>query len=140
MFWTKKNTLNYIPKRVRDALAVNFNDHELEQLSRQGTLVDLAVGDKLAVEGTTGQQALIIVSGTATVLRDGTDVATLTAGDIVGEMALLSGQPRSATVVADTDMTVYALSSREFSSLLATCPRLERSITMTAVRRLAEAS
>lgn len=140
MFWTKKNTLNYIPKRVRDALAVNFNDHELEQLSRTGTLVDLQAGDKLAVEGTTGQQALIIVSGTATVLKGASNIATVAAGDIVGEMALLSGQPRSATVVADTDMTVYALSISEFSSLLAQCPRLERRVTMTAVRRLAEVS
>lgn len=139
MFWTKKTPLNYVPKRIIDALSSQFNDHELTELVTLGTLVELDAGTKLTVEGTTGREALVIVSGTASVLRDGETVATVGAGDVVGEIALLSGEPRMANVVADTEMAAYVLSPSEFSTLLARCPRLERKVSTTAVKRLATA-
>jgi len=83
---------------------------------------------------------LVIVSGTASVLHNDVVVATLSAGDVVGEVALLTGQPRTATVIADSAMEVYALSPREFASLLAQCPRLAQNIPATAVKRLSELS
>lgn len=140
MFWTKKNPRTYISAQVRTALERTFNEYELEQLAQLGTLVDIAEGDKLTVEGTTGRQALIVIEGTASVLRGGEPIATVGTGDIVGEVALLSGEPRTATVVADTDMTVYAMSAREFASLLSRCPRLANSFTKLALRRLTEAA
>lgn len=136
MFWTKRNPRNFMPKRVIDALQANFREHELIELARFGTPVDLAAGTELTVQGTLGRQALIIVDGKASVVRDGETVAIVGPGEIVGEIALLSGEPRTATVVTDTDATVYALSPRDFASLLARCPALERRIASDAVRRI----
>ena len=139
MFWSKNKPQKFMSKRVIDALQANFNEHELVQLSQIGTPVDVAAGTELMIEGTFGQQALIMVDGTASVMRDGHKIASIKAGEIVGEMALLSGEPRNATVVADSDITVYALSSRDFTSLLARCPRLEQRISSTAASRLTAA-
>lgn len=135
MFWTKRSPRNFMPKRVIDALAANFSEHELVELARFATPIDLPAGTTITVEGTLGQQAVVIVDGKASVMRDGETVATVGPGDIVGEIALLSNQPRIATVVTDTDATVYALSRREFTSLMARCPALERRIAAAAVKR-----
>ncbi len=139
MFWTKDTPQKFMSKRVIDALKANFNDHELVKLSRFATPVDIAAGTTLTIEDTPGQQALVMVEGSASVFRNGEKVATIRAGEIIGEIALLTGEPRNATVVADTDATVYALSPRDFASLLAQCPRLENRVASTAVRRLTAA-
>lgn len=139
MFWTKATAKNFMPKRVIDALKANFNEHELVELSRFATPVDVPAGTSLTIEGTLGRQALVLVDGTASVLRDGEKIATIKAGDIIGEIALMTGERRNATVVTDTDATVYALSPRDFASLLARCPRLEKQVASIAVGRLTTA-
>ena len=53
----------------------------------------------------------------------------------MGEIALLTGEPRNATVQATTAVSLYAMSAREFASLLGRCPRLDRSVNSTAVHR-----
>lgn len=139
MFWTKATAKDFMPKRVIDALKANFNEHELVELGRFATPVDVPAGTSLTIEGTLGRQALVLVDGTASVLRDGVKIATIKAGDIIGEMALMTGERRNATVVTDTDATVYALSPRDFASLLARCPRLETQVANIAVARLTTA-
>ena len=103
-----------------------FNEHELSVLSRLSTIVELDAGTTLITEGTVGQEALIVVSGTATVTRDGETIATVGAGSILGEAALMTGEPRNATVIATEGVEVAALSRRDFSAFLASCPRVER--------------
>lgn len=137
MFWTRKSPIAHIPTKVVNALESDFSDFELAKLSQLGTLVELESGTTLALEGTFGTQAIVMVEGTASVLRNGETVATVSAGDLVGEMALLSGDRRNATVVADTKVSVYALSVQEFHSLLAECPRLGSRVRSIAVQRLA---
>lgn len=136
MFWTKRTPANFMPKRVIDALQANFSEHELIELSRFGTPVEVTAGTRITIEGTLGQQAVVIVEGKASVSRNGEIVATVGPGDIVGEIALLSGEPRTATVITDTDATVYALSPRDFRSLMTRCPALERRVASNAVRRI----
>lgn len=139
MFWTKKSAASFVPKRVIDALHRNFTSDELEVLARLGTMIEVDAGSKLTVEDTLGREALVMVAGTASVLRGGNRVATIKPGEIIGEMSLLSGARRNATVIADSAVTVYALSSREFASLMASCPRLAARTTATALRRLTAA-
>lgn len=138
MFWTKNNPQKFMSKRVIDALKANFSEHELVELSRVATPIEIAAGTPLTLEGTLGQQAVIVIDGTASVTRDGEHVATINPGEIIGEIALLSGEPRTATVIADSDCLIYAMSPRGFNTLLARCPRLEKRMTTLAVRRLSE--
>ncbi len=60
------------------------------------------------------QHMMAIISGLARVVRDGRDVATVSAGDVVGEMALIDGHRRSATVVAETAVEVSFSTGRAF--------------------------
>ena len=70
--------------------------------------VDAGQGAR-ASRATSGREAFVIVDGTAEVRRNGRKVATLGPGDCFGELALLDHGPRTATVIADTDMTVLVL-------------------------------
>lgn len=138
MFWTNKAALKGLPKSLRDALEPTFNEHELAVLSRLATLVEVPTGTLLTDQDTPGREALVIVEGEASVLRNDSVIAKVGPGDVVGEMSLLTGEPRTATVVADSLMKVYALTPREFSSLLAQCPRLAKNVTSDALRRANE--
>jgi CRP-like cAMP-binding protein len=57
-------------------------------------------------------------------------------GDFFGEMALVDGKPRSATVVATTPMTLYVFDPREFFSMLDAFPPVSRKILTTLAGRL----
>lgn len=111
---------------------------ELKAISKLVTPVEVKAGKELTREGEPGREFMIIASGTATVSRDGRKVATLGPGDFFGELAVLAGVPRTATVTADTDMVVEAMNRMEFSSLLDESPSLAKTILLGAVKRLYE--
>lgn len=111
---------------------------ELKQISRLVTPVHVPKGKELVREGDPGRDFMIIAEGTAIVKRDGHQIATLGPGDFFGELAVLAGVPRTATVVAETDMVVEAMNRAEFSALLDESPAMAKTILMGAVRRLYE--
>ena len=140
MFWTKTTPQKFMPKRTIDALKANFSEHEMVELAKLATPVDIAEGTTLTIEGGLGNQALVMIDGIASVRRNGEHVASIKAGELIGEISLLTGEPRTATVVAETASTVYAMSPRDFATLLNRCPRLAKSIASTAVRRITAAA
>lgn len=111
---------------------------ELRDVAKLMTPVSVKAGRDLTVEGEPGREFMIILEGTATVRRNGRVVATLGPGDFFGEMAVVAGVPRTATVTADTDMVLEALNRREFSTLLDESPKLAKKILVGAVKRLYE--
>jgi CRP-like cAMP-binding protein len=100
------------------------------------TTVTVPCGAVLTHTGERGREAMLIVSGTARVQRDGITIATLGPGELFGELALLTGARRMADVVAETDMVVAALSRQEFASLLDASPEVAQTILVGAVQRL----
>lgn len=109
---------------------------ERKAVGRLMTSVSVKPGRDLIKEGDVGREFLVIVEGEATVRRGGKVVARLGAGDFMGELAVIAGVPRTATVTADTEMTVSVLNRREFSTLLDSQPKLARKILVGAVKRL----
>ena len=65
-----------------------------------------------------GHEFVIVLEGTVDVVIDGDVVATCNAGDYFGEIALLEDRPRTATVIAKTNVVVDVIGRREFSVLL----------------------
>jgi CRP/FNR family cyclic AMP-dependent transcriptional regulator len=114
------------------------SNKELKAISKLVTPVEVKAGKELTRQGDPGREFMIIASGTASVIREGQKVASLGPGDFFGELAVLAGVPRTATVVADTEMTVEALNRQEFSSLLDESPILAKKILVGAVKRLYE--
>lgn len=115
-----------------------LTNKERKAVSRLMTTVIAKPGKDLMVEGTAGREFLIIVGGEATVRRSGRIVARVGAGDFLGELAVIAGMPRTATVTADTEMEISVLNRREFSALLDEQPKLARKILIGAVKRLHE--
>lgn len=109
---------------------------EIKKVASYMTTIDVRAGRDLTVQGTVGREFMIIADGEATVRRNGRLIATLGPGDFFGELAVIAGVPRTATVTAETKMTVEALNRREFSSLLDESPKLARKILVGAVKRL----
>lgn len=81
-------------------------------------------------------QMLVITDGTARVVRRGRDVATVGPGDIVGEMSLIDGLPRSASVIAETYVEGIVLGADAFQQLLVDAPSLCKQLLMTQTGRL----
>ncbi len=109
---------------------------ELKKIERLMTPVDIKKGKEFITEGKPGREAFILLEGTASVHRGKRLIATLGPGDIIGEMSILAGHPRSATVRAETDIVCEVLDRREFSSLLDEVPTIARKIMVTAIKRL----
>ncbi|HEY3249441.1 MAG TPA: cyclic nucleotide-binding domain-containing protein [bacterium] len=115
-----------------------LTDQQLTQIGRLADDVEVPVGKRLATTGETGRQMFIIVSGRAAVKTPRGRTIRLGAGDFFGEMSLLDGAPRSATVTAETEMQLLVLAQREFWELLAEAPAISRKIMSTLSKRLRE--
>jgi len=96
--------------------------------------LDLPAGKVLIQQGDRGREFFVIVEGEVEVRRNGRKVATLGPGDFVGEMALLSKAPRSATVTTVTAVDVLVIADRPFVALLDRTPE----IWLKVARALAE--
>ena len=106
------------------------------------TIADLCIGankeegSALTTQGSVGRDCFVIVEGEAAVQIDGRIVAAVGPGDCVGELALLDGGRRTATVVARTPMRLYTLRTAEFRALLETSPEVSRKIMISLAQRL----
>jgi CRP/FNR family transcriptional regulator, cyclic AMP receptor protein len=112
---------------------------ELRLVAKALDEVTAPAGAVLTEEGTMGREFFYIVEGRASVRRGGRRVALLGPGDYFGELALLDRGPRSATVVAETDMVLLNMSQREFYGLLEDVPPLARKLLSAMAGRLRDA-
>jgi len=118
------------------AIFSELSKRELKAVSRLMTELAIKDGATLTRQGEPGREFMIISSGTAKVEIDGVTVAHLGPGDFLGELAVISGTPRTATVIATSAMVVEILNRREFMSLLDESNSLGRKILVGAVKRL----
>lgn len=109
---------------------------ELRQIARLGTPVSVTAGTVLTVEGRPGREFFLVIDGSADCAIGGVHAASFGPGDFFGELSLLDGGPRTATVTADSDMEVLVLDARELSSLLAASPSITGKVLATLARRL----
>jgi CRP-like cAMP-binding protein len=84
-----------------------------------GQWVTATPGQALVTEGEPGDLFFVIASGRARVVRGGDVVASASKGTYFGEVALLQNVPRTATVVAETPMRLFALGREGFELLVA---------------------
>jgi pyruvate,water dikinase len=103
-------------RRVR--LFADMDRRQAEQIARLLKERHFAKGETVIMEGSGGAAFFLIDSGEATVSCKGVHLATLGPGDYFGEIALIDGGPRSATVAAATDLFCYGLTFWEFRPLV----------------------
>ena len=95
-------------------------------------------GKMILEQGEDAQLMVAIVSGRARVTHDGRTVATVGAGDVVGEMALIDGLRRSAAVIAETSVEGITLHRTAFLKLLDSRPSIARKLLAAQTARLRE--
>jgi len=112
---------------------------QLRTVRRAVEEVEVPAGRVLCEEGTIGREFFFVVDGTASVRRNGRRITTLGPGKWFGELSLLDRQPRSATIVSETPMTLLVLEQRRFNGLLDEMPTLGRKLLAAMALRLREA-
>jgi small-conductance mechanosensitive channel/CRP-like cAMP-binding protein len=113
---------------------------ELAALAGQVRRLAFARGETVVREGEPGDSFYLVERGiiAITIGRDGTGPQTISRmvpGDYFGEMSLLTGEPRSANVVAETDIAVLEVGRRAFEQILAANPALLEPISQIAAHR-----
>jgi CRP/FNR family transcriptional regulator, cyclic AMP receptor protein len=112
---------------------------DLQQVDRAADRIEVEAGRELVTEGRTGREFFLIIDGTAIVRRNGRKVATLGPGQFFGELSLLDKGPRTATVVAESDMHLFVLGQREFGGLIDGVPGMAAKLLQGLAHRLREA-
>jgi CRP/FNR family transcriptional regulator, cyclic AMP receptor protein len=111
---------------------------ELQKIARASDEIHVPSGKVLVEQGDVGRECFVIVDGTVTVKRNGRKVATLGPGAYFGELSLLDKGPRTATVEAESPLTVLVLGPREFSGVLDDVPGLAHKLMASLASRVRE--
>ena len=117
-------------------LFASCSRRELGQVADVGVASSVPAGTVLTREGHAGGLAYVIVAGSCEVLRAGRRVARLWAGDVVGELSLLDGGPRTATVRTVSDAELLEIAHRDLQALLRKAPDLRRSVLQALAERI----
>jgi CRP-like cAMP-binding protein len=121
-------------------ILAGLKDAELTRLAGDLAERRVAAGDPVVGEGTGGVAFFFILEGETSVSVGGEEVATLAAGEYVGELALLDPEgPRSATVTAKTDVVLAAMSQWQFRPFVLAHPEVAWTLLQRLARRLREA-
>jgi len=110
------------------ALFAQMTEHELERVAALGEPVDAEPGAILIDQGDVGVECFLVLEGEAGIFAGGQHVATISAGAVVGEMALIGHKPRNATVTAQTPMRLRAFNISSFKKLLDEMPVAQKYI------------
>jgi CRP/FNR family transcriptional regulator, cyclic AMP receptor protein len=108
----------------------------IRSIVQAATEVDVPPGKALVREGEFGRDMYVIVWGTATVTVRGKRLSELGPGDFFGELALLNGAARSATVTAASDMRVMVLGPREMDVIVDREPTIAKQLLSAMAKRI----
>ncbi len=125
----------------KDALKVkivshfNLTEEEFESIFEKASLISMPKGKTLFKEGKPSSSVYFVADGKATILKLGEEINHVSVGDVLGEMSLVGGGASSATVIAETDMSLFRFSKETFDVLLNRFPNLNNSIVLEAIGR-----
>jgi len=120
-------------------LFAGLGDKELKSIADSMTERSFDAGSAVTEEGKSGIGFFVIQDGSATVSVDGKEVRKLGAGDYFGEIALMANSPRTATIVADTELHCSGLTAWDFRALIEGNPAMSVTLLETLAQRLADA-
>jgi CRP/FNR family transcriptional regulator, cyclic AMP receptor protein len=130
----RKNAKVELIKRV--PLFGGLSKRELDEVAGIADELAIDAGSELTHEGAAGHEFLVLVEGTADVRRKGRKVNTLGSGDFLGEIALITGVPRTATVTTTAPARMLVITARDFKSLLRRTPSIQLKVLEALASRL----
>lgn len=112
----------------------SLSDKELKSLAVSGREITREAGHEITTEGEDGIAFFLVLEGSADVNVGGTTVRTVGAGDHFGEIALIDGGPRTATVIVTQPARLFGLSAWNFRPMLSEYPDMTEKILMSLCR------
>ena len=109
---------------------------DLRRLAAIADEIELREGTVLTREGRAGREFFVLVAGSVRVTRKGRKLADLGAGSWVGEIALLTTSPRTATATAISPVKALVIGDREFSKLISDVPSIAMKVLASVAERL----
>ena len=110
---------------------------ELKEIALLVDEIDLHEGTEMTRQGAPGREFFVLLDGTADVKKNRRRVNTLGPGDFFGEIALVSREPRTATVIATSPVRALVITDRSFRRLLDDAPRVQTKVMEAMAERLA---
>ncbi len=117
-------------------LFAGLSGSAIERLGQLTEEVDLSAGRVLMRQGEPGREMFVMVRGRASVERDGTRLAELSDGDIIGEIALVDGGLRTATVTLTEDSRLLNLARHDFHTVMDEFPEVAIQVLTTLAQRV----
>ncbi|HET6815830.1 MAG TPA: cyclic nucleotide-binding domain-containing protein [Mycobacteriales bacterium] len=117
-------------------LFASVGDRALDKLAARTRRTNHAAGKVVTSEAQEAVGFHLILEGTAEVLVNGTVVGSLRPGDYFGEISLIDGGPRSATIRATEQLTTLALPAWDFAPLLDEEPLLTKNLLLAMCKRV----
>jgi len=121
---------------TRVPLFAGCSEYEVREIAELAHLLRFEDGAVIVPEGEEGLGFYFVTSGRARVLRDGIPIATLGSGDFFGEVSLIEGSARNASVTAEGETICIGILRSFFRPLLARNPRLALRILEEEQRRI----
>lgn len=115
------------------------SSRQLRAIARIAEVQEVPAEEVLARTGEPGDRFFVIVDGSARIEVSAQNQGRISPGAFFGEMSLLDGEPRSATVIADTAMRLLVISRRDFVTLLREVPSLTQQMLVMLCQRLRRA-
>jgi len=115
------------------------SQRQLRSVAKIARVFDVAADTVLARAGEPGDEFFLIIDGSVWVEVSSEKRVLLHPGEFFGEMSILDGGPRSATIVADTPVRLLVITRRHFSMLLKDVPGLTQTVMATLSKRVREA-
>jgi CRP-like cAMP-binding protein len=120
----------------RVPLFARMSQRQLERLGQLADEIEVGLDEVLAEQGRVGHEFFIVLDGHLSVLDGRRPIAQLHPGDFFGEIALLDGRPRTATVRADGITRLLVVGHREFNALMDEFPEVRGAVLAEVAARL----
>lgn len=117
-------------------LFADCSKRELKAVAESADEVVVPAGYDLTKEGASGREFVVIVEGAADVRRRGRKVNELGNGDFLGEIALVTGAPRTATVTTTSPTRALVIAAPSFRTLLRNTPSMQMKVLDALASRL----
>jgi CRP/FNR family transcriptional regulator, cyclic AMP receptor protein len=127
---TKLEALRQVP------LFAGLQKGELLRVAQLADELVVPAGTSLTIEGETGREFFVLLEGVASVEVDGRVVRMLVGGDFLGEIALLTRTPRTATVTAVVPVRLLVLTDRAFRQIADWIPSVASQTWAATAERL----
>ena len=130
----RKNAKIELLKRV--PLFERCSKRELAEIASLADELDLPAARDLTREGASGREFLILVDGQADVVKNGRRVNDLGPGDFIGEISLITGEPRTATVRTRGPARILVVTAAGFRQLMKDVPSIQGKVLAALAARL----